>query len=342
MLKNFWKQSKGWATALKNNIFLRARLKLTIFYFLVVAIIVLGFSFILYSSLLANISDNFEGQFVDSESQETVFSNIKDNLQRDIVVIDLIVILIDTGIGYWLSGQTLKPIRKTLDSQKQFTADAAHELRTPLAVIKTSTEVAVGKQNITKEQLLELSKSNLEEVDRLSQNVESLLMLAREDNHKKNKKFSSVDINSLINRIVVRLSIIAREKDVNINFANSGSIHILGEAESLETAVLNLVKNAIQYTSEGGLVEIELKKTDGNVILKIKDNGIGISKDDLPHVFEPFYKADKSRSQFKGGIGLGLSLVKKIIDRHNAKINVKSASGQGTEILVVFKAGTSS
>ena len=342
MQKNYWKQLKEWATGLKDNLFLQTRLKLTLFYFLVIAIIVLGFSFILYNTLLANISDNFEGQFTDRETQESVFGNVKDNLQREIVIIDLVVILIGTGLGYWLSGQTLKPIKRAMDSQKQFTADAAHELRTPLAVIKTSTEVAINKQNSTKEQLLELSKSNLEEVDRLSENVESLLMIAREENGKKDKKFSSVDINSLTRKVITRLSIIAKEKNININFSEHGPVQIFGDFESLETAILNLVKNAIHYTPESGSVLIEIKKENNEVVLSVKDTGIGIDEKDLLHIFEPFYKADKSRSQFKGGIGLGLSLVKKIIDKHGAKVTIESVPGKGTEVSVIFEEKASS
>src|ERR1700686_1028431 len=183
--KNYWKQSEEWVIGLKDNLFLHARIKLTIFYFLVISIIVIIFSIVLYSNLTSDISDNFDGHFADRATQEMVFSNIKGRLQTNIMVIDFIVIIIATGLGYVLSGQTLKPIKKALIAQKQFTADAAHELRTPLAVMKTGIEVALNSNNPTKDQLLELTKSNLEEVEKLSEHTESLLALARENDKRK-------------------------------------------------------------------------------------------------------------------------------------------------------------
>jgi signal transduction histidine kinase len=335
--KNYWKQSEEWVIGLKDNLFLHARIKLTIFYFLVISIIVIIFSIVLYSNLTSDISDNFDGHFADRATQEMVFSNIKGRLQTNIMVIDFIVIIIATGLGYVLSGQTLKPIKKALIAQKQFTADAAHELRTPLAVMKTGIEVALNSNNPTKDQLLELTKSNLEEVEKLSEHTEALLVLARENDKKTEEKVLLVDLLLLIDKVVKRLNIIAKSKNITIMFVKSGPAFVLGNPEALETLLLNLVKNSIQYTPNNGSVTIGAKEENGGVMVSVKDTGIGIEEKDLPYIFEPFYKADKSRTQFESGIGLGLSLVKKIADNHHAKIDIQSTVGKGTEVIIAFE-----
>jgi signal transduction histidine kinase len=335
--KSYWKQSEEWAIGLKDNLFFRARIKLTLFYFLIISLIVIVFSVVIYHNLTADISDNFEGHFINKETQDMVFSRVKDQLQANILMIDFLVVIIATGLGYVLSGQTLKPIKKALAAQKQFTADAAHELRTPLAVMKTGIEVALASNNPTKDQLLELTKSNLEEVEKLSEHTEALLILARENEKKKEGKMLSLDICSLANKVITRLDIIAKQKSIEITFAGADSVFVLGSPEALETLLLNLVKNSIQYTPNGGSVTVEVKKQGSQVIVSIKDTGIGIEEKDLQHIFEPFYKADKSRAQFESGIGLGLSLVKKIADNHHAKLDVKSVLQKGTEVIITFE-----
>ncbi|NOY78460.1 MAG: HAMP domain-containing protein [Calditrichaeota bacterium] len=220
---------------------------------------------------------------------------------------------------------------------KQFTADASHELRTPLTVIKGESEVAL-RADRKPEAYKETLRRILEEADYMARIVESLLFLSRIDAGQLHLKMEPVNLLDVAERVVAELSFLARQKNIRLIARFDQSAVIIGDAERLEQVIKNLVDNSLKYTEPGGEVVIDVSRTGDHVILSVSDTGMGIPTSDLPHVFDRFYRVDKSRSRKIGGSGLGLSIVKWIVDAHKAQIDIQSEEGSGTTVRVVFPA----
>ncbi len=242
-------------------------------------------------------------------------------------------------ISYLMAGVTLRPIKKSMEIQKQFLANASHELRTPLAIMKTELEVFLrGKNNLSQSKQVLLRRrtdmlSNIEEIDKMEQIINNLLFLSRADSYEENFHFSKVSISSLMSDISKRINGVAKRKRISLHL-KLDKISVFADSIRLEQAILNIITNAIKYTKEGGRVSILAKKNDEYIIISVMDNGIGISKKDLPHIFEPFYRSKSVEVNKAEGVGLGLHIASVIIKRHGGKIGVKSTLGKGTTIHV--------
>ncbi len=331
--KNYCKPSGERATGLKNNIFFEARLRLASYYVVVIALLLAIFSTFLYFSYAKNVQNDIEGDFPDGQAQAVIVSKTTDRLQEQLIIVDAVVVLFVGGFGYWLAGKTLKPIQKALDSQKRFIADASHELRTPLTILKTDLEVALRAETGTDEHSAILT-SNLEEVERMRRIVEDLLMLSRIDNNQEILQFSKTDIASLMQKSVERMKKYAESRNVYVLVSAEEPVYVLGDPDKLQQALSNILKNAIDYSKDEGEVHFSLTRTDRQANVVIEDNGIGISAEDLTHIFDRFYRADKSRSHRQGGSGLGLSIVKWVIQKHRGNISIQSSPDKGTKLTI--------
>ena len=214
---------------------------------------------------------------------------------------------------------------------KQFTADASHELRAPIALIRTTAEVAVQRRNRQAHEYLEALEDIPEESERTSQVVDSLMLLARADAGKEVLERVPVDISSVCRAAIDQGEKLARHKNVQLSASIPESpIPVHGDAEALRRALLILIDNAVKYTPEGGSVRIALTTNDGFVKMTVNDTGIGIAPAALPHIFDRFWRADQARSRAYGGAGLGLSIAKWIAETHAGSITVKSELGNGS------------
>ncbi len=220
---------------------------------------------------------------------------------------------------------------------KQFTADASHELRTPLTVIKGESEVALRAER-KPAAYRETIRRILEEADYMTRIVESLLLLSRIDAGQLQLKKVPVDLSSLVERVVRELTFLATRKNLRLNTRLEKGAIVQGDEERLEQVIKNLVDNSLKYTESGGEISVEVFREKGNVFLRVSDTGVGIPAEDLPRVFDRFYRVDKSRSRKIGGSGLGLSIVKWIVDAHRAHIEIQSDEGKGTAVTVHFPA----
>jgi heavy metal sensor kinase len=218
---------------------------------------------------------------------------------------------------------------------RRFTADASHELRTPLTAIRTETEVALGKSLTTADYHFLLG-SILEECQRLTRLTDQLLTLCREDAGKMPPLREPVDLTRLIEVVVETMRPLAEIKRLQIDTAGNGPWRIQGDATRLRQVFYNLLDNAIKYTPEGGKIEIQLGKSDHAAVVRLRDTGIGIPPEHLPHVFDRFYRVDKARSREEGGTGLGLSIVQSIVTAHGGRIEMSSSPGQGTICTVIL------
>lgn len=331
-MKNYSKQFVALATDLKRNLFEAARLQLMGFYVLVMAFILLIFSSLLFYSLSNNLKASLEGQFFDEDIRQDVFEKTLNGIVSQILLIDLIVLSGVSIISYIIAGRSLRPIKQALEVQTRFSADASHELRTPLTVMKTESEVALQNPRLGEESR-SFILSNLEEIDRMSSMVEDLLVFSRSDNFEQAVIFSPVNLEPVIDRVAHKLKVISERKGTVLVKGEVVAGLVWGSADDLQRVLTNLVQNAIQYTDSGGTVSMSLRREKKNMVLQVQDNGRGIESQDLPHIFEPFYRADRARS-YKEGTGLGLPIVQRIIERHDGLISIKSKPGKGTAVTV--------
>jgi heavy metal sensor kinase len=227
--------------------------------------------------------------------------------------------------------QMFSRLEASVRRMKQFTADASHELRAPIALIRTTAEVAVQKRNRQANEYLEALDDILEESERTSQVVDSLMLLARADAGKEVLERGLVDASSISHAAVEQGDKLARIR--GLQFCSSipdVPIWVHADGEALRRAVLILIDNAAKYTPEGGSISVDLTTTDAFAKLTVSDTGIGIPQADLPHIFDRFWRADKARSRSHGGAGLGLSIAKWIAETHAGSITVDSEVGKGS------------
>jgi heavy metal sensor kinase len=212
----------------------------------------------------------------------------------------------------------------------QFTADASHELRTPVALMRTAAELSLRRPR-TENEYREALSQILREVERTSGLIEKLMLLARADSGAEALKFARIDLAENLRGACQQGQTLADAKQIRFQHQISNShIFVDGDAHALERLFLILIDNAVKYTQSGGQVTASLKDSDSFAVVEIRDTGIGIGEEDLPHIFERFYRADKARSREMGGIGLGLSIGQWIAQAHGGLIEVESVIGQGS------------
>lgn len=250
----------------------------------------------------------------------------------------LVASVIAGTFGYLLSIITLRPARDALTSQKQFIGNIAHELRTPISVIKTNIEVALMDDELDPK-LRGLLMSNIEELNRTSDIINNLLSLNTFVRTER-IQFDNVDMGTVIDHAAAKLYSLARTKNIEVTIRKSEFRTAWGNATALEQVVTNLIKNALNYTPENGHVSVSIEPDyQGFVRLTVADTGIGIAQKDLFRIFEPFYRADRSRNRVRGSSGLGLTIVSEIIKLHRGTVTIKSAPQKGTTAIVSLPCG---
>jgi heavy metal sensor kinase len=227
--------------------------------------------------------------------------------------------------------EMLSRLEASVSRMTQFTADASHELRAPVSLIRTTAEVAALKRDRPANEYLEALDDIQDEAERTSQVVDSLMLLARTDSGKEMLDRAPADACAIVRGAAEQGERLAQNRGVGfgVDVPPSG-IPIQADAEALRRALLILMDNAAKYTSRGGSVRVSLASHDGFAIASVSDTGIGIAPEDIPHVFDRFWRADKARSREQGGAGLGLSIAKWIVDMHGGSISVQSKLNNGS------------
>jgi heavy metal sensor kinase len=234
---------------------------------------------------------------------------------------------------------------------KQFSSDASHELKTPLTILRGEVEVALRKER-TSSEYQQILRSNLEEVDRMTQIVDDLLRLSRADHGEIQFNPKEIDLSEILREIVSQAHILAYAKNLHIQTSlPEEQVTILGDPIRIRELLLNLIENAIKYTEEGGGITIHLSKNRGTssgkdggerlevekiglAEVKVTDTGLGIAKEDQGRIFDRFFRVDRARSREQGGSGLGLSICNWIVEAHQGKITVESEIGKGSSFIV--------
>jgi|WetSurSiteA1Bulk_404760.scaffolds.fasta_scaffold13614_2 two-component system, OmpR family, sensor kinase len=227
--------------------------------------------------------------------------------------------------------QTLGRLEKLFSAQRRFMADVSHELRTPLTVINGNVGLMRRMRKVDEESLASIE----EEVERLTRLVGDLLLLAQAESGKIPLDIKPVELDALLLEVYQQLCILAGDRVV-VKLADIDQVKVMGDRDRLKQVVINLGANAINYTQDGGVVQLGLSKANGQAKLLVTDNGPGIDPVDLPHIFERFYRGEKSRTRKdeESGFGLGLSIAYWIVGAHGGRIEVSSKIGEGSNFCV--------
>ena len=226
--------------------------------------------------------------------------------------------------------ETLERLEHIYTSQQRFLADVSHELRTPLTVIKGNVNLMRRMKQVDEESLGTIE----DEADRLTRLVGNLLLEAQAESGKLPLQFGPVELDTLLLEVFKEMRVLARDR-VNIKLTEIDQILVNGDRDRLKQVLINLVSNAIKYTQPGGDVYLSLARSGPNARLIVRDTGQGISAEDMPHIFERFYRAEKSRTRTRSsGFGLGLSIAAWIVNHHGGRIEVDSAENKGSTFCI--------
>lgn len=327
--------------------FRSARLQLTTWYLLIIMVVSGVFSVAFY-----NLSSR--------EIQRILNRNTLDITQRQPMVVKLIpprgpslaeleqaqarlrmmLWLINIGIfilagmgGYVLAGRTLRPIQTMVDEQNQFISNASHELRTPIATLRAEMEASLLEKHISDKEARQLITSNLEELTTLQNLANKLLRLTQLHAPFQKQCLTKISLFGVLNQSKKNVLALAERKNIEI-FMEATELFVKGEETALVQLFTILFDNAIKYSQKNTEIMVTMKKNYHQVTIAVADQGCGIAPTDLVHIFERFYRADKSHGS--EGFGIGLSIAKKIVEQHNGKIEVSSKVGDGSVFTVTL------
>ena len=239
--------------------------------------------------------------------------------------------------GYWLAGRNIQPISEMYGRQMQFTADASHEMRTPLAVMALATQ---GLKEDEESRYSDFAKESIEmlqnETQRMSRLTENLMALARGDEGNAPAPMQMVNITELCARVGQQLKLLAQEKGIALRTHVDDSLELLGDETALNRLLIILLDNAIKYSPAATNIDFIVTKSKNNVLFVVQDEGCGISDEDKEKVFDRFYRVDKARSRSQGGLGLGLSLAWEIVHQHRGEIKILDNKPCGTIMQVLL------
>ncbi|MDQ3064825.1 MAG: HAMP domain-containing histidine kinase [bacterium] len=320
-----------------------ARTRLALTYLAIIMVLSIGFSAGFYRVSIDEAKSNLRNQaqelrdylyFTNAENVERIqaerLNDFRRNLLNDLAILNIVMLVLGTGISYILARRSLQPLEDTLLQQSRFTSDAAHELRTPLTAMKTEIEVALRAKKISSTEARELLKSNLEEIAKLESLTAALLRLAKNSENIDMSHFEHYKIRDILQKAHERLEAKAAGRVITFSLPKSKAT-VYGDADQLIELFVPLFGNAIKYSHEKSEVIVGVKELDKKIRITVADKGIGIAAVDLPHIFDRFYRADQSRIKTGAeGYGLGLSLAQAIAQAHGGKISVKSEYGQGS------------
>ena len=237
--------------------------------------------------------------------------------------------------GYWLAGRNIRPISQMYARQKQFTADASHEMRTPLAVMKLAVQ---GLREDEDSRLSEFAKESVEmldsEADRLSRLTENLMTLARSDEDNLPAYTEQVDMTALCHKVAAQLALLAEQKQIVLKQELQADLSVQGDELALSRLLIILLDNALKYSAAKTTVTLRGARVKEHLVIEVRDEGCGISDEDKTRVFDRFYRVDKARSRSQGGLGLGLSLAWAIVHQHGGSIEAFDNKPQGTVMYV--------
>ncbi len=279
---------------------------------------------------------NIRGLRVNSTTAYLVFLDMtyEETLLRNVLLALIACVLgglvLTFGGGLFLAGRSLRPIKAAWQKQRDFVADASHELRSPLAAIRCNLDVVLDDPAVPVGDKQPFWEGIVEETDRMSKLVEELLLLARADSGAITLQRERVQLADVAASAISFMGPLAAKKGVGLRFDSAGAPVVLGDQARLKQVLIALIDNAVKYTPEGGSVTVRVKNGKDKAVVEVEDTGIGISKDDLAKIFDRFYRVDSARSRETGGHGLGLSIAQWIVQQLGGAITAASEEQKGS------------
>lgn len=324
-----------------NAHFRHSRLVLTGMYVALLAVVLFSSAAVtrtLFSRRLDVRFSAFEKSLVDPRGRPPSADDVREDLQHVVTLVNGLLVIVVGGLSYILAGATLRPMRDAYERERRFLSDASHELRTPLTILQTDLthDLAHAATPDTRAR----TESHLEEVQRMTRLVRDLLTVSRLENDTPTAPATiTVDLAVVTRDAVARLRSVANAQGITIALADTLPAHApvrAPHADVVMEALTNVMHNAVLYNTPGGRVDVALHETNDVFTVRITDTGIGIPEEDVPHVFDRFYRSEKSRSRQTGGSGLGLSIVQSIMRSIGGHASVTSTVGKGTTVTLVF------
>lgn len=249
-----------------------------------------------------------------------------------LIYLNTLALIAGSLVSYYLARRTLEPIEANMEAQSQFVSDASHELRTPLTALQTTNEVALRKSSVSSKEAKEIFGHNVAEVVKLRQLTDSLLKLAKNGNG--GHTLAPVPLGDVVSDAMNAVVNSALEKKISIE-DKVPKMSVLADKPSITQALVTILDNAVKYSPAKSTIYVSASKQGKYAILVVKDEGIGIKPEHLPHIFDRFYRADVSRNkQHNEGFGIGLALAKKIIEQHDGEIIAESKHGKGSTFIL--------
>ncbi len=330
-----------------------ATARLTMSYLLIIMLMSVGFSVIFYHTSSHELGRqvpppnyaqtpqpttyNEDGPYDRDHRYDAFFAariaEARRSLMQNLIIVNAATLVIGGFVSYGLARRTLEPIEANMEAQTQFVSNAAHELRTPLTSLKTANEVALRHTKFDQSQMETVLQQNIEDVTRLQQLTNGLLDLARPDGTK--LKMTNVSLQVVVSDAMNQVIAPAQAKNIAVD-DQVGTDIVMANQPALTQVVVILLDNAIKYSPDKSTVTVRSYMKNKLVHLEVQDNGIGITADDLPHIFQRFYRADTARTGNADhrGYGIGLAIADKIMHMHGGKIDVTSEEGKGSMFTV--------
>ncbi|MBD2445909.1 two-component sensor histidine kinase [Nostoc sp. FACHB-152] len=287
-------------------------------------------------SFTLHTQDNRDWGYIQVGRSLEDFSSYLDAVKLTLVLGSPIVIVLVGLASWWTAGLAMRPIYKSYRQIQQFTADVAHELRTPLAATQANVESALLMSELDEMEARDILQTIQRQNQRLTHLVADLLLLARLDRQPVTIQGEICCLDDIINDLIEEFAALAIAANITLTSKLNlpTPLNILGNQDQLYRLFSNLIINAIQYTTAGGKVTVYLDRSDYHAIVQVEDTGIGIPQNELPRIFDRFYRVNSDRSRSSGGSGLGLAIVNAIVQTHLGSINVQSEMGKGTTFII--------
>lgn len=268
--------------------------------------------------------------FMDVTAQQGILTN----LIYTFTVVGLIMLIVIYFLSRYFANRSIAPVREAFEKQKQFIADASHELKTPLAIINTNTDVLLANQEETIESQAKWLHYIKSETERMSGLTNDLLYLTQMEDSRSNLIHTGFNMSEAVESIILPMEAVIFEKNISLDYSIDPDLMVHGNPEQIKQVVLILLDNAVKYSGPTGAVNITLQKQNHDVMLTISNTGEGIAPEHLDRIFDRFYRTDASRARKHGGHGLGLAIAKSIVEQHRGEIYAKSVVGEGAAFYV--------
>jgi two-component system sensor histidine kinase CiaH len=319
----------------RSDMFERAHFRLALLFAGIVVILVIVSSVITYVSISTDLQAAARGVFAAHETEQEFVTRTLGSFRWLLLAVDGVIILA-VGVGGLLYARsTLRPIRESVAAQKRFVADASHDLRTPLAILKTDFQVALRDPGLA-EDIKPVLRSGLEEVDRMSGIVEDLLTLSRIDAHQEQIADERFDLAALAHQTAQKLAGLAAAAGVTVQTGGAQPAPVAGDERHTQRALANVLKNALEHSPRGATIAVDTVTAGGVSKVTVTDHGEGIPPEELGRIFDRFYRADPSRSQEHGGSGLGLAIARWALRRMGGDLVAESKVGSGTRMTITL------